>query len=84
MALCVCVSCEYLYTTMLSKLSRNVIKPVTQVGSQQRNRGVRASNGRLMAAHLRVTASSLQIDTFNLQWARNSGVNDSVSAIFRL
>lgn len=57
------------------------LKPLTRAGSQQGNEGVRTANRRLMAAHLRVTAASLQIDTFNLQWARNSGVNDSVSAI---
>lgn len=59
-------------------------KLVTQAGSQQGNRGVRAANWRLMAAHLRVSVASLQMDAFNLQWARNSGVNDSVSAICSL
>lgn len=84
MALCVCVPCEYLYTATLSKPTPNAPKLVTQGGSQQGNRGVRAANWRLMAAHLRVSAASLQIDAFNLQRARNSGVNDSVSTICSL
>lgn len=83
---CACRACasEYLYVVTPSQLRRNAPKTVTQAGSQQGIRGVRAANRRLMAAHLRVSAASLQIDAFHLQRARNSGVNDSVSAICSL